>query len=496
MNYAVTSAQMKAADKYTIEQGTPSYELMDKASFCVYSQILSRIDSLESDTRVLIICGTGNNGGDGFGSAKYLAKAGYKTDIFILGKQDRMTPETTRELTEAMESGATLLSEFKDEDYNVVVDALFGVGLSRELEGEHKTLIDRVNSIRALKVAVDIPSGISADTGQILGAAFKADLTVTFAYVKLGHLIYPGKDYTGELILSDIGINGEPEAVGEYYLSPKAEDVKELVPVRSNNSNKGTFGKLLVIAGSRNMAGAAYLSALGALRTGTGLVTVYTPECNRTIIQTLIPEAVLATYEKDIDDLDSLLDRCDAVIAGPGLSQSDLALSILRRVLEVKDKPVILDADCLNLMALHKELMGSLSSNMILTPHIKEFSRLIGLEVSEILRNPVAFSKDFSEQYGCLLVLKSAATVCVYEGRKLAVNRYSSAALAKAGSGDVLTGVIGGLLCCKAELFEAAVGGVLLHSLSGLELGAVIGDYGVLAHETADHIPMIIKKYS
>ncbi len=487
MEYLLDAAQMKAADSYTIRRlGVPSLKLMERAAFsCV------KVMEKWKPDKVLIVCGAGNNGGDGFAIGRILLEKGAAVTMVFAGRMERRTEDTVFQMERFLKAGGKICKTFVPEGYDVVVDALFGVGLGREITGEYLETLDQMNAAEGKKLAVDIPSGISASTGCVMGAAFRADVTVTFQEKKLGLCLFPGCEYGGEIVVSDIGIDSS-SVIGDRNVcyTIDAEDAGRMLPCRPADSHKGTFGKLLLIAGRRGMAGAAFLSAYSAYRMGAGLVQIYTVEANRSILQQLIPEAVISTYEEfDEEGLKRRLAWADVVCIGPGIGISEISRHILNTVLKEGKVPCMIDADGLNLLAEDSGLMDRLSEgDYVLTPHMKELSRLTGRPVESIKTNRREVLKLFAEKYGTVLVQKDARTFVGGAERQIYVNQTGNAAMAKAGSGDVLSGIIAGLMAQGKESYEAAVLGVYLHGTAGDLACGKLGNYSVLARDLADQI--------
>lgn len=487
--------QMKAADSYTIrEKKIPSLILMERAARTFVETILKRKMDLSN---VCVVCGSGNNGGDGLAIARLLLEKGGNVSAAMVGNPDHCTEETTRQMELFQEAGGRIGNSFTEGEYSIVIDAVFGAGLSRRVEGSYLACIEAMNRSKGEKIAVDIPSGVSTTTGEVATEAFRADLTISFQCEKLGCALYPGRSYAGEMIVTDIGIDTsvlEGDRDVAYALEP--EDVSNLLPVRRADSHKGDYGKTLIIAGSRGMAGAAYLSALAAYKTGAGLVQIYTPEENRMILQTLLPEAVIRCYDFfDEREMLRLLDWADVVSIGSGLGTSDKARRILLTTLENVQVPCVVDADALNLVAEHSRYLNRLPhENFIFTPHMKEMSRMVKKPVEELKRNRMEILSQFTGQNGITCVLKDARTCISRQGEHPFVNLSGNAAMAKAGSGDVLAGVIAGLLAQKMECYDAAILGVYLHGLAGDEARKEKGIYSVLARDLAESIGSVLKK--
>ena len=342
-----------------------------------------------------------------------------------------------------------------------------------------------------------MPSGVSPTTGEVATSAFKADLTVSFQCAKLGCALYPGRDYAGEVVVTDIGVDtsvleGDREAA--YALEEK--DAKAMLPKRRPNSHKGDYGKALIVAGSRGMAGAAYLAALAAYRTGAGLVQIYTPEENRTILQTLLPEAIIRGYDFfDERELLRLLNWADVVSIGSGLGTSDKSRRILQTTLENVQVPCVVDADGLNLLAEHSRYLSRLPhDHFVFTPHMREMSRIVKKPVEELQRNRMEVLTQFTGETRVTCVLKDARTCICKQGEHPYVNLSGNAAMAKAGSGDVLAGVITGLIAQGMPCFEGAVLGVYLHGLAGEAARKEKGIYSVLARDLADAVGTVLKR--
>lgn len=495
MRYLPGAEKMKGADRYTIETlNIPSLTLMERAAAaCVSNMEKERLDF----THTCIVCGSGNNGGDGFAIGRMLLNKGRKVTLVFAGNRDHCTSECRTQMKMYEEAGGVIRDEYCENEYSIIIDAIFGVGLSRNIEGKYESLISDMNKTEAKKVAVDIPSGISADSGRILGIAFKVDMTVTFQAEKLGLILDPGREYAGKVYTADIGICTKmwKDDLDVAYTKNRKE-YAGLLPVRKEDSNKGTYGKLLVIAGSKGMSGAAYFNAGSAYRVGAGLVQIYTPEENRVILQQMLPEAIIKTYEFfDEGEIIRLLRWADTVCIGSGIGTSDRSKKILKTVLEHASVPVIVDADGLNLLGENRKYFAEMQhEKYILTPHMKEMSRITGETVDNLKTDRMHILKEFIEQYGITCVLKDSRTVVQTAGQKPYVNTSGNAAMAKAGSGDVLAGMIAGLVCQGLTCQDAAVLGVYLHGRSGDIAREEKGSYSVLAQDLMNCISSAIKE--
>ena len=486
---------MKAADSYTIrEKKIPSLILMERAARTFVETVLDRGFDL---SRVCVVCGSGNNGGDGFAIARLLLEKGARVTAVMAGNPEHCTEETLRQIELFREAGGVVGNSFEEGEYSILIDAVFGAGLSRRVEGGYLACIQAMNRSGGVKLAVDVPSGVSTTTGEVATSAFQADLTVSFQCAKLGCALYPGRDYAGEVVVADIGVDVSGlEGDREVAYALEEKDARGMLPGRRPNSHKGDYGKALIIAGSRGMAGAAYLAALAAYRTGAGLVQIYTPEENRTILQTLLPEAIIRCYDFfDERELLRLLDWADVVSIGSGLGTSDKSRRILQTTLENVHVPCVVDADGLNLLAEHSRYLDRLPhENFVFTPHMKEMSRIVRRTVEELQRDRMEILSQFTGENRVTCVLKDARTCVCRQGEHPFVNLSGNAAMAKAGSGDVLAGVITGLLAQGMPCFDGAVLGVYLHGLAGDAAREEKGAYSVLARDLTDALGAVLKR--
>ena len=514
MRYLVSAKEMKEIDRRSIEEyGIPSLVLMERAALAVTEaaeQLLRELPGRKLDDKtqgnVWAVCGFGNNGADGVAAARMLFLHGHQVTILLPAAEGHKSEEFELQLEIAKKLGIPICTaeDFIPGTCDLIVDGIFGIGLSRPVEGAYKELIDLVSEQHHAKVvAVDMPSGVSSDTGAVMGCALKADVTVTFGEKKTGQALFPGRELCGRLIVADIGfVPEEEEKTKKHVLSHDKGDLKQ-IPKRRAFSHKGTYGKILIFAGGRNMAGAAYFSALAAYRTGAGLVKTVTVEENRAVLQERLPEAILSTYERDWAEqypeefkeyIREQTDWADVIVLGPGIGQEEYAKNMVEAVLGSAYVPIIMDADAINLSARYPYLKGYFTENIILTPHLAEFSRLTEKTREEIREDPLTAAGEFSEQYGVTCVMKDAATVTARKDGKIFINESGSPALAKGGSGDVLTGVIAGLLALGMDDCEAASLGVYLHGLAGEAAAEMYGVHSVLAEETANCIGEVLRR--
>lgn len=490
MRYLVTAQEMKQYDKNTIEYlGIPGPVLMERAALAAEDFLKERFDAVKERTKVLIFAGVGNNGGDGLALARLLAADGYTVAVRIVGNPEKATEQWKGQWRILQHFPVKTDSNMRTDEYNVIVDALFGVGLSRPVEGIYAETVQEMNAAEGYKLALDVPSGICSDTGRVLGCAFLADATVTFGFCKRGLMMYPGTDYAGQVRIVNVGIGPESflGQIPEMYTLEKGE---KCFPVRKPSGNKGTFGKALLIAGSNGMAGAAILAARAMYRTGAGMVKVITAEENRQILQQGIPEALYGSCRQ----LSESLEWADVIAIGPGIGREEQALQCLRSVVEKSRKPLVLDADALNLLAeesgkvLTEELriQGAEGRTILLTPHVGELSRLLHRTIPECKQDLPGCARALAERFHGVAVAKDARTIVCKEQGTYYLNTTGNSGMATAGSGDVLTGVITGLLAQGTEAFPAAVNGVYLHGLAGDLAAKLRTEYGVMAGDIAD----------
>lgn len=500
-DYLVSAEEMRAYDHNTIEHFFISSEvLMERAALAVIEELEKRAKLPAS---VLVIAGTGNNGGDGAAVGRLLKQKGCETAILLAGEREHCTRETRRQLQSAEKYGCLMLSNFPNREYDIIIDALFGIGLSRDVTGERAILIQKMNESRAYCCAVDLCSGVDSDTGKIRGSGVNADLTVTFAFRKRGHIFYPGRELTGELVVKEIGITEESFLGRKPSCYTFRGAPYQYLPERSPGGNKGSFGKLLVLAGSPGMCGASLLAVKAAYRIGAGMVKALVPEENREIIQTALPEVLVRTYtDKKLEGLPQMLQEelewADAVAAGPGLSAGRCAEALIRLLLQKSELPMVLDADGLNLIAKYaelRELLREKKTPVILTPHLKEFARLQNITITEAAEDTPVRVQTLARELHATVVCKDAATIVAEDGKESwYLNSSGNDGMATAGSGDVLAGMIGGLLAQGMTAPCAARNGVYLHGIAGDLLAARIGKYSMMAGDLIEEIQFLNSK--
>ena len=484
MQYIVTKKEMQAIDTYTIEKiGIPAEVLMERAALLLVEQII-RLNTMNG--RILIVVEGGNNGGDGLAAARILSGRGYQVDITYIGGIARPSEQFQLQRNILKQMGVRLRKTIPNKDYSVVVDGIFGVGLSREIDGIQKKMIEYLNHMEAIKVAIDIPSGIDATTGAILGIAFRADYTVTFGLKKLGMFFSDGIDYCGKVICENIGFpeNAIKQVKPQIYAYNQSDMCKR--PKRYDNSNKGTYGRVAVIAGSKNMSGAAFLCGKAAYSTGAGLVKIYTHESNRVILQSQLPEAVMMTYgdyEGALSCIEDAMKWATVIVVGPGLGVDTTSERMLYELLMNAEVPLVVDADALNILSENIELLEMTSASVIMTPHMKEMSRLIQKTVPEIIEKRFLIAKQFARKMGVTLVLKDAKSIVTNGGEQTYMNLGGNNGMSTGGSGDVLSGIIAGMIAGGLPLDEAAKMGTYVHCQAGDKAAEKKGKYAMLASD-------------
>lgn len=460
----LNSSQMAKADSFTIKEiGIPSVVLMENAAITVVDEIMQRMPDAVS---AAVVAGAGNNGGDGFAVARLLMNAGLAVDVFVACAESALKGDALINYKILKQYEAPIIFTDEDgipsfEDYDLVVDALFGTGLSRPLEGHFVSLVQNINLTSHYVVSIDIPSGLSGDTHNVTGDCVDADLTVTFARPKYPHVMYPARGYCGETVITDISIpDVAVEAAGSttYLLDA---DTLPYFPQREPDSHKGDFGHAVLIGGSEGKSGALFMASRACARTGAGLTTSAVPgkliaaaeAVNPEIMSLALGEEAFHTAagaEKAIDFL-----KGKTVCAfGPGAGTADDTGAFLKELITNTELPLIIDADGINL--LDKKMLKKLKDRCVLTPHIGEFARLTGFSKEDVLKDRVALAKKFAVANGAVLVLKSADTLIALPDGSLYVNTSGTPALAKGGSGDCLTGLIAGFASQGFDLAEAA----------------------------------------
>lgn len=468
MKRVVTASEMRKYEQARFTDGRAnSLDWMERAAEGVDALLKTRY----SDQSVLVVCGGGNNGGDGFALLRFLTQRGVFCAGMLLADADKLSGDAKTNYLRALDCGVRFFDAISDHlisGYDVIVDAMFGTGLSRPIAGVFADAIASINGSGKPVVAVDLPSGVDATSGAILGSAIRADKTVTFEFYKRGQLLFPGRELCGEVVVHALSVEADAfdsEVNVDSILLFTRGDTARLLPKRPIDSHKGKSGRTLLCVGSGAYTGAALLSAAACLRAGAGLTTAAVPGAVKSAFSVL-PEAMAAAVNDGADWDETacrksadLLPQKNAICVGCGVGEGDI-LPLIKIVLETK-VPVVLDADALNQLAKTPEMLGLLHENVILTPHAAEMARLCGEPISAILADPIGIAQSCAKKWNCVVLLKGATT-CISNGHETRLNTTGNAGLAKGGSGDVLAGLITGLLAQGLSPMDAASCGAYL----------------------------------
>jgi hydroxyethylthiazole kinase-like uncharacterized protein yjeF len=512
-----TSRQMQALDRKTIEEvGIPGMVLMENAGRGAAEAFLRFFPDAHRK-KIVIVCGKGNNGGDGFVVARYLRNWNHSVKVLLLGHPETLQGDarTNFEIFSRMK-GEILLCPGREafekvqstlEEADLLVDAIFGTGLHSEVSGFYRELIDHLNSLGKPILAIDIPSGLDANTGRPLGTAVRASLTVTFGLPKVGHLIPPGSEYTGTLKVVDIGIPPfivDQEAISTHLIEER--EIREgLTLPRPPNSHKGDYGHVLVLAGSVGKTGAAAMACQAALRMGAGLVTLGIPESLNPIMEVKLTEVMTEplpeTSQKTLSlrALNPILRLCDkksAVIIGPGIGTAKETQSLVMKLLRTLDLPVILDADGLTALASHEGPFPTPKQPMVLTPHPGEMARLCRISTAEVQSDRLGVARQYAQSKGVFLVLKGYRTLIATPTGEVFINPTGNPGMASGGTGDVLTGMIGGLMGQRFDILRSVLAAVFLHGLAGDRVVQEKGEKSLLAMDLVEKIPDVLLRPS
>ncbi|OEG00248.1 hypothetical protein BHF71_05525 [Vulcanibacillus modesticaldus] len=504
--YLVTAKEMREIDRQTIEGiGIPDVVLMENAGAKVAQMLMERIGK-RNQTKIIVLAGHGNNGGDGFVVARHLNNSGFAVETWLIGSLTKCSEESLVNYRALINLGhkvkiwdINMDRELKDSisSADVIIDALLGTGIKGELREPFKNIIQFANRQDAYRVAVDIPTGVNSDTGQVVDIAFKAALTITFALPKLGQLLYPGVEYVGELLIVDISI--PPKVVENFKLKKRMITpgmIKEILPIRTEYSHKGTYGHALLIGGSKDMPGAPTLAALAAMRSGAGLTTVVVPASIHSMVFGRVPEAICMGLPeestghfslKSIEQLNLDDKKFTALGVGPGVGTWDRGVEWLKLLIKSTTKPMVIDADGLNLLSLDLSLLGERNGTIVLTPHPGEMARLINKNIKYVEKNRVDVALEFAQEHGVFVVLKGFNTIIATPDGEIYINTTGGPELAKGGTGDVLTGMITGFIAQRIPVKDAVIIAVYLHGLAG-GFASYPSNYSTLATEVIDKI--------
>lgn len=490
---AVTPDEMRSIEEaYTNETGLPLFLLMERAA----EALLREIRKTAAPGRIYIFAGGGNNGGDGWALARLAAGAGYDAAVIPLAENGGGIAGMNRSAAEALGIKTIPLGEINNIERDaVIVDAMLGTGLQRPLSGAYEAAAKLINSSGAYVIAADIASGVNGATGEVGGTAVYADKTVTFGFPKAGQLLYPGRDYTGELIIADIGLAPWEPSAPEKRTLTDADMLRRVLPQRRRNTHKGSYGHVLIAGGSTGMLGAVKLCAASAMRTGAGLASIALPEDICRLLQADMLEGMCiplgGTDKWDEWLLPSLIEAAegkDAIAIGPGMGKSKALPYIIGGLLPSVSCPIVLDADGLNAASKNRSMLTGAHGSLVLTPHPMEFSRLTGLPISEILSSPEKYALQYAREWNCTVLLKGSTTVIASEAGNVAYQTAGNPGMATGGSGDCLTGIIAALLARGITPFEAAACGAYIHALAGDEAARLHGENGMTAADISENI--------
>ncbi|MBI5057733.1 MAG: NAD(P)H-hydrate dehydratase [Nitrospirae bacterium] len=529
----VTAQEMQQIDRITIDRfGVAGTVLMERAGLAVVSRINELFYQKTEDRRqktemqqrkILVLCGGGNNGGDGFVAARILHDQGRDVEVFSFAKPQDLKGDANTNYDAAVKFGVKIYPANKFlarhsslvTRHCLIVDALLGTGLNKDVLPPFSQIIEKVNRLSSPVVSVDIPSGVSSDTGQIMGCAIKAHYTVTFGLPKRGHLLYPGAEYTGKLFIEDIGFPKQLLVSEKIRVNlPQREDAISLLPERPGYSHKGTYGHVLLLAGSKGKTGAALMAAKACLRTGAGLVTIGIPDTLVNAFQSRVTEEMLLpladkgngtlSYKSSDAVLEFLKKRANVLAIGPGLSADDEISRLVAMLIAGSRVPIVIDADGLNALTGRTGVLKKAKSPVILTPHSGEMARL--LQKSEVRSQKseenirASIEKDrintallFSKQTKIYLILKGAPTIIAAPDGNAFINPTGNPGMATAGTGDVLTGMISAFLAQRLTPQSASILGVYIHGLLGDIVAAEKGEHSLIASDIISAVPKVFR---
>jgi len=506
--WILPAAQQRALDEAAVRAGTPAEVLMESAGKHAAEWILAQ----RQPQNVIVLAGPGGNGGDAFVVARKLLQAGVRVHTYCNRELAFLSPLTQTMAARVTQLGGSidvlpqgnqLLEEaVRTADY--IIDGLFGSGLSRPLTGDDAAICQLLNHSDVETISLDVPSGLGADSGVAMGQAVRADITIAMAFYKPCHWLYPAADACGDIHLIDVDYPEQTiaQAVPMARVADLAS-VVDMLPTRASAGHKGTFGHVLVIAGSQGMTGAAILCARGALRAGAGLVTVALPETIVPVLQAAVPEATTLplpdcegrlTDTRLLDGLMPAMRRADVIAIGPGLGREPGTLDVVRRILEVSACKLVIDADAIHALVDHADLLSSMADRVVLTPHPGEFAALTGSTASVVDRLRLELVAKFVSELATHVVLKGRPTVIGLPDQSLIVNPTGNTGLATGGSGDVLTGVMTGLIAGGSSLAEACIVAPYLHGLIADRWAADKSERSLLPSDILEDLPLILKE--
>jgi len=477
--FLLSANQMREIDARAVSMGIASEVLMENAATATVYEILK-----QNPEKVIIFTGKGQNAGDGFAIARRLYVKNINVEVITLAPEASLTGAAALNFGALKRLGVTIREFSKDIDLSccVIVDCIFGTGIKGRVEGTFKEAVEAINSSTAYVISADIPSGISADTGEVLGCAVRADKTITYGFLKAGLFSPLSADYVGEIVLDDVSIPENADILSDVKTFLITEN-DVYFPKSSKAAHKGSNGKVIIAGGSEGMCGAVFMAADSAAKVGAGLVTCGTKK-------SLLPVFMSKLYTGMCTDIEKVdFSAYDTVLIGNGMGSDEKNLTILEKAIRETEKNLIIDADGLNLLSKNISLLKEKKCNIFLTPHPLEFSRLCSTPTDEVLKNRVNLAKEFSKEYGVYLILKSSHTVVALPDGNAYINSTGNEGMAKGGSGDVLAGMLAGMVHKYPSPEVAAVSAVYLHSLAGDIAAENIGKTSMTAKDIIDSIP-------
>jgi len=533
--YLVTAKQMQTIDKSTIESfGIPGQVLMENAGRGAVDMLLKTFPEIRS-SRVSVLAGRGNNGGDAFVMARYLIEKGIETNTFLLSSREKVTGDARANLIlleklisensnrsplvakghasskDTLKSALIEIPDLKSfrkhrstiVNHHLFIDGILGTGLNSDVRGFFKEVIETLNALSKPIFSIDIPSGLNADSGQPMGVSIRAEATATFGFAKTGHMLYPGKGLTGTLEVIDIGIPGfiaRNEDLSVHLMEHHL--IQSMFRPREAQSHKGTYGHLLLVAGSTGKTGAAALAANAAMACGTGLVTLAIPESINSIMETKVTEPMTVLLPESKRGhishtalniiLKELVADKKVVAAGPGLGMDESTIKLVHGMVEEITLPMVLDADALNAIAVNPYILKNRKAATVVTPHPGEMARMAGKTTAQVEKNRVETATQFASEFNVIVVLKGASTLIALPDGTLHICPTGNPGMASGGMGDVLTGMVAGLIAQNFEPSEAAMAAVYIHGLCGDILAQKRGAFGFVASDMVQIIPETI----
>ena len=512
----VTPEQMNLIDKFCSDKlGLPSIILMENAALSVVHETEKILGSVEGK-KICLVAGKGNNGGDAFAAARHLFNRGADITVYICTNISEIRSDAliNLEILSKLEikiyelADVKMLKMLKSALMNsdLVIDGIFGTGIKGDVIGLHADIINLLNLSGKKILSIDIPSGISGKTGKVMGTAIKAIKTVTFCLPKIGLILHPGCEYAGKLVIADIGI--PKNALNQLQIDINIIDsltVGNIIPKRFDNSNKGNYGKVMIVSGSNGMTGSGCLCARASLRTGSGLAYLGVPSSLASIYGEAVQEPILIPL--DDDDSGYLSKNCkakilenlkkvDTIVAGPGLSVNSEIEDIINSIIINTEVPLVLDADALNAIAENTDILKELKAETVITPHPGEMARLTGMTVEEVQADRIKTACDFTKKWNVITVLKGSRTIVALPDGTIFINTNGNAGMSTAGMGDILSGIIASLIGQGVKPSDAAIAGVYIHGAAGDAVAAKMGMHGMIASDVVEMLPYMIKQFT